>query len=394
MKATDDPQQFVIDRAVSGFVKAYHRQPDLVAFAPGRVNLIGEHTDYNDGFVLPCAIPFGTAVAFGQRDDGIMRAQALDLQNQITQFELSANIATAPIGDWSNHVRGVGAGLFASGLKIAGADIAISGNVPQGAGLSSSASLAVSLAIGLSHLAGVTRPDPTELAKIAQWSEHNYVGCACGIMDQLASARSVKGHAVLIDCRSLDAQPVPIPDDAAIVIVHSGVTRGLVDSAYNERREQCEAAAQYFGVASLRDLGLDRLIADGKALDPIAFRRARHVVTENARTIAAAAALRTNDLPALGALMRASHASLCDDFEVTVPQVDALVDFMSDIIGNDGGVRMTGGGFGGCVVALLPKKGVADLLDAIETRSQRIGLSHPLKLAVDPASGARCWVPS
>ena len=385
-----DTEQSVIDRAVKGFFDAYGRRPDLVSFAPGRVNLIGEHTDYNNGFVLPCAIPFGTAVALGHRDDGIIRATALDLQNAVAQFDLVPDIPPAPVGDWANHVRGVAAGLLASGMNFRGADLAIAGNVPQGAGLSSSASLAVSLGLGLSRLGGIAAPDLTGLARIAQWSEHHYVGCACGIMDQLASARSVKGHALLIDCSDLDVQPVPVPEDAAIVIVHSGVSRGLVDSAYNERREQCEAAARHFGVDSLRDVDETGLMAGAGGLDGVAFRRARHVVSENARTLAAASALRANDLSALGALLRASHESLRDDFEVTVPAVDALVDFMADVIGNVGGVRMTGGGFGGCVVAILPKPGVTPLLDALETRSRLSGRPFPLKLAVTPAGGAYC----
>ncbi len=385
-----DTEQSVIDRAVKGFFDAYGRRPQLVSFAPGRVNLIGEHTDYNEGFVLPCAIPFGTAVALGHRDDGIIRATALDLQGAVAQFDLAPDIPPAPAGDWANHVRGVAAGLLASGVNCPGADIAIAGNVPQGAGLSSSASLAVSLGLGLSRLGGVEAPDLTGLARIAQWSEHHYVGCACGIMDQLASARSVEGHALLIDCSNLDVQPVPVPEDAAIVIVHSGVSRGLVDSVYNQRRAQCEAAARHYGVDSLRDLDETGLMAGAGGLDAVTFRRARHVVSENARTLAAASALRANDLSALGALLRASHASLRDDFEVTVPAVDALVDFMADVIGNVGGVRMTGGGFGGCVVAILPKPGVTSLLDALETRSRLSGQSFPLKLAVIPASGAWC----
>lgn len=385
-----NPEQTVIDHAVEGFSRSYGRRPDLVSFAPGRVNLIGEHTDYNDGFVLPCAIPFGTAIALGRREDRAIRVRALDLHDEVSRFDLISPIPYADSGNWSNHVRGVAAGLLASGIDYPGADIAITGNVPQGAGLSSSASLSVSLALGLSRLGGITDPDLTGLAKIAQWSEHHYVGCACGIMDQLASARSITGTALLIDCRSLDAQPVPVPKDAAIVIVHSGVSRGLVDSAYNERRAQCEAAARHYDVASLRDLSEERLLANAGALDEYSFRRARHVVSENARTVAAAAALRANDLSALGVLMRASHLSLRDDFEVTVPAVDALVDFMADVIGSAGGVRMTGGGFGGCVVAVMPQHGVAELMKSLEKRSGSLGQPLPLKLAVNPASGAYC----
>ena len=380
----------VADRAVGEFSRIYGRSPDLVAFAPGRVNLIGEHTDYNDGFVLPCAIPFGTAVAIGRRHDATIRATALDLGNIKTSFSLSGQISRAEDGDWSNHVRGVVAGLLGSGVECSGADIAIAGDVPTGAGLSSSASLGVALALGLSRLAGTAAPDLTAIAGIAQWSEHHYVGCACGIMDQLASARSIEGHALLIDCRSLATQPVAVPQGTAIVIVHSGVSRGLVDSAYNERRAQCEHAALHYGVAALRDLDEAGLLSGSAGLDDVAFRRARHVVSENARTLAAAQALRNNDLIALGALMRASHASLRDDFEVTVPAVDDLVDFMGTVIGNTGGVRMTGGGFGGCVVAVLPQPQVAELIEALEARSITTGRPLPLKLAVSASPGADC----
>lgn len=353
--------------------------------APGRVNLIGEHTDYNDGFVLPCAIPFGTVAALARRDDDRIETVALDLDAR-DAFSLKDTPQLAD-GEWANHVHGVAAGLPEFGLLVKGADIAIAGNVPQGAGLSSSASLGVALGLGLSALAG-DEPDRQALARTAQWSEHHYVGCACGIMDQLASACGADGQTLLIDCRSLEIRPVPLPADAVIMIVHSGVTRELADSAYNERRAQCEAAARHYGVTALRDLDVETLEAGRAGLDEITFRRARHVVTENARTLAAADAMARGDLVALGQVMRGSHASLRDDFEVTVPAVDGLVETMAEAIGEEGGVRMTGGGFGGCVVAVLPRARVSAVHNALAAHWLRQDFTSPLQMETRPVSGA------
>ena len=378
----------LIDRVRKGFVERYGRSPDLIAHAPGRVNLIGEHTDYNDGFVLPCAIPYGTMVALARRADSIVDAVALDLDRATDSFDLTAAPDRLADGHWANHLRGVAMALPHFGMTATGADIAIAGNVPKGAGLSSSASLGVALGLGLSTLGGQETPDRIALARAAQWSEHHYVGCACGIMDQLASACSSDGHALLIDCRNNDCQPVALPPDVAIVIVHSGVVRGLVDSAYNERRAQCEAAARHYGVAALRDLDPTGLEAGRAGLDEISYRRARHVVTENARTIEAADALRAGDLARLGDLMRASHASLRKDFEVTVPQVNALADAMNAIIGPAGGARMTGGGFGGCLVAILSASRVEVLKHAIRAHWDQNSIEHQLLIAVRPSAGA------
>lgn len=378
----------LIQRVRDGFSKQYGRDPDLLVHAPGRVNLIGEHTDYNDGFVLPCAIPFGTVVALGARGDDRIAAVALDLDEATDSFDLASAPARLAEGHWANHLRGVATALPHFGLSATGADIAIAGNVPKGAGLSSSASLGVALGLGLSTLSGHDMPDRIGLARAAQWSEHHYVGCACGIMDQLASACSDDGAALLIDCRSSVGEAVPVPTDAAIVIVHSGVVRGLVDSAYNERRAQCEAAARHYRVAALRDVDLAALEAARSGLDDLSYRRARHVVSENARTIEAAEALRAGNLFKLGDLMRASHASLRDDFEVTVPQVDALADAMNAAIGAEGGARMTGGGFGGCLVAVLPQSRVDALCDAIRSHWNAKGIDPQLLIAVRPSAGA------
>jgi galactokinase len=354
------------ERAVATFRAAFNDEPACAVRAPGRVNLIGEHTDYNDGFVLPCAIDFDTVVAAGARDDAMVRVAAADFGGQVDQFRLDAPIVPRPDAPWATHVRGVVAMLLRHGVALRGADLAIAGNVPQGAGLSSSASLEVAVAQAFKVLQRLDTLGATEIAQIAQRAENEFVGCQCGIMDPLVSACGEAGHALLIDCRSLQTQPVPLPDDLAVMIVHSGVRRGLVDSAYNERRRQCEAAARHHGVTALRDLTLDALLAGSAGLDATTFARARHVVTENRRTLDAAAALGRGDLLRLGALMAESHASMRDDFEITVPAIDRLVEIAQQAIGSEGGARMTGGGFGGCVVALAPRARVAAVAAAVE----------------------------
>ncbi len=356
------------DRVTAAFQQAFGAEPARMVRAPGRVNLIGEHTDYNDGFVLPCAIDYQTLVAALPRQDGRLRVVAADLGHEVDEFRLDAPIPVHTEAPWANYVRGVAEMLRQRGAPLQGADLAIAGDVPQGAGLSSSASLEVAVAHALSTLQGLGL-SPTDTALLAQRAENDFVGCQCGIMDQLISARGQAGHALLIDCRSLETRPVPLPAGLAVMIVHSRVARGLVDSAYNERRRQCEAAARHHGVKALRDLDLAALEAGAAGLDPLVLRRARHIVTENQRTLDAADALATGDLPRLGELMAASHASMRDDFQITVPAIDRLVEIAQAAIaqqGGQGGARMTGGGFGGCIVALMPQAAVPAVRSAIE----------------------------
>lgn len=342
-------------RLLAAFVRAFDAPPALMVQAPGRVNLIGEHTDYNDGFVLPCAIGFQTRVAIRPRADRRFQVVAADDGESLDEFDIDAPLARRARPAWANYVRGVVEVLRARGCPLRGAQMAIAGDVPQGAGLSSSAALEVAVALALREAFALPDLDATDLALVAQEAENRFVGCQCGIMDQLASARGESGHALRIDCRSLELRPVPLPDELVVLIVHSRVRRGLVDSAYNERRAQCQAAAERLGVAALRDAGPQALpparIVDA---DPV-WRRARHVIGENARTLAAAEALAGGELALLGRLMAASHASMRDDFEITVPAIDRLVEILQQAIGTEGGARMTGGGFGGCVVALLPQ---------------------------------------
>jgi len=371
------------------FVSHYDAPPQVTVQAPGRVNLIGEHTDYNDGFVLPCAIDFGTLVAASPRNDRLVRVLALDQGAALDEFSLDEPIAPRTDASWPNYVRGMVQALLQSGLPLTGADLAISGNVPLGAGLSSSAALEVSVGQAFKELCGLQGLDPTQLALLAQRAENQFVGCRCGIMDQLISARGLAGHALLIDCRSLQARPVSMPDDLVILIVHSNIQRGLVDGEYNLRRQQCEAAARHYGVKALRDLTLPQLLAGAAGLDATVLRRARHIVTENARTLAAADALEQGDLQALGLLMAESHVSMRDDFEITTPAIDHLVQIIGDEIEGQGGVRMTGGGFGGCVVALTTQQG-AERASAQVAADYRSPLGLPGKAYLCHASaGAR-----
>lgn len=354
----------LINKTAQAFEDQFGYKPDTIVQAPGRVNLIGEHTDYNDGFVLPCAINYETVISCHKRSDNLVRVIAVDYNNEQDQFLLDSSIEKHPNYQWANYVRGVIQYIVKYSKDIRGVDLAISGNVPQGAGLSSSASLEV--AIGKMFQVLYDLPfDGKKIALIGQEAENKYVGCNCGIMDQLISALGQAQHALLIDCRSLEALPISIPKDLAVVIINSNIKRGLVDSEYNTRRKQCEAAAKALGVNALRDASLVDLLQIKSSLDPLVFKRAHHVITENERTLKAAYALANGDYPLLSKLMAESHNSMRDDFEITVPAIDYLVKIIQDVIGNEGGVRMTGGGFGGCVVALVPKNKVDEVKDVV-----------------------------
>jgi len=324
-----------------------------LAQAPGRVNLIGEHTDYNDGFVLPCAIDFCTLAALKARGDNLVKVLAVNAKFATDTIDLSAPIVRNPEQPWANYVRGILNTLQEAGFPLRGMEIAIVGDIPQGTGLSSSASLEVALIAGVCGVHGFD-VEPTQWAQWAQQSENQFVGTQCGIMDMWISATAQADCASLLDCRLLQHQHCHVPEGLQLVIINSMVERGLVGSEYNLRREQCEQAARHFGKSSLRDVSLDQLLAAEHSMDPMAFKRARHILTENARTLAMAQALKSDDVPTISRLMAESHASMRDDFEITVPAIDRIVSIVSDTVGNTGGVRMTGGGFGGCVVALLP----------------------------------------
>jgi len=286
--------------------------------APGRVNLIGDHTDYNDGFVLPLAIDRECRVTAELIDGPRLRTRWSELGDATSAF-IAEEV-------W-----------FALGLAEVGVELSVSSTVPIGAGLSSSSALAVAVGAALCAVAGIDL-EPRELARVCRDAEESATGVPSGIMDQLVSVLGVEGHALLIDCRSLEVTPIPVPD---VVVVESGVQRSLAESAYAERRAECEAVARRLGLAALRDATLDQVAGEP---------RARHVVSENARVLAAADALRAGDLAALGRLMLESHASLRDDYEVSTPELDAIVDEL--VAAGAAGARLTGAGFGGCVVAV------------------------------------------
>lgn len=355
----------LIDNVKNAFKATLGYAPTHIVQAPGRVNLIGEHTDYNDGFVLPCAINYQTVVAAAKRDDNIVRVISVDYGNAQDEFDLTQEIAFQHDKMWANYIRGVVKCLLARGFQFTGADIAVSGNVPQGAGLSSSAALEVVIGQTFKVLFNL-EISQAEIALNGQQAENEFVGCNCGIMDQMISAEGSQQHAMLLDCRSLETTSVSMPEELAVVIINSNKKRGLVDSEYNTRREQCEAVAAIFGVKALRDVTLEQFNQKSHELDPLLRKRARHVITENYRTLDAAQALSQHDMQRMGRLMAESHASMRDDFEITVSEIDTLVAMVKEVIGERGGVRMTGGGFGGCVVALVPHDLVASVQAVVD----------------------------
>jgi len=354
------------ERVTDEFARRFGGAPAFVVRAPGRVNLIGEHTDYNDGFVLPMAIDRAVWIALRPRCDRHVLAHSLDLA-QTAVFSLDC-LERGGRG-WDEYLKGVAWALQGAGYRLQGWEGVIAGDVPIGAGLASSAALEMAAARAFSGVSGFAW-SPTAMAQLGQRAENRWVGVNCGIMDQMISAGGKVGHALLIDCRTLESEPVPLPPGTVVVVLDTSTRRGLVDSAYNERRAQCEAAARAFGVAALRDVSVDQLTAaSGRpalgfaspfapledmlipGLEEATYRRARHVVTENARTLAAAEAMRRHDAVELGRLMVASHESLRDDFQVSSAELNAMVACASLETGCYG-ARMTGAGFGGCAVAL------------------------------------------
>lgn len=365
----------------------FNATPAGVVKAPGRVNLIGEHTDYNGGFVLPAAINYHTYIAFAPRDDRQLRLVAYNFDNESVIVDLDAAQVHEDAAPWSNYVRGVVQEMRKKGFRLAGGDLYIAGDLHSGAGLSSSASLEMALISAFMSLSGETI-EPTQAALVGQAAENNFVGCNCGIMDQLISARGQEHAALLIDCQDLSTRAVSVPSDWEILIVHSGVKRGLVDSEYNQRRQQCEQAAAYFSQESLRGVELEQLLAAEGQLDDLSFRRARHVLTENQRTLDAAKALAEGNLAGLVKVMAESHASMRDDFNITVPAIDTLVEILAAAGEGNAGARMTGGGFGGCVVAVAPAGIIPQLVAAVESQYLAKTGCEPTLIRAKASAGA------
>lgn len=355
----------LIQNVKASFEQVLNYKPTHIIQAPGRVNLIGEHTDYNDGFVLPCAINYQTVVATAKREDNIVRVVSVDYGNAVDEFDITQEIVFQQDKMWANYIRGVVKCLLERGFEFKGADISVSGNVPQGAGLSSSAALEVVIGQTFKVLYQL-EISQAEIALNGQQAENEFVGCNCGIMDQMISAEGRENHAMLLDCRSLDTKSVSMPEDMSVVIINSNKKRGLVDSEYNTRREQCEEAARIFGVKALRDVTIEQLEEKAAELDETVFKRARHVITENSRTLEASDALIAGDMKRMGELMADSHVSMRDDFQITVNEVDTLVEIVKKVVGSAGGVRMTGGGFGGCIVALVPPSLVEGIKSSVK----------------------------
>lgn len=351
------------------FKQQFLHAPDIVCHAPGRVNIIGDHTDYNDGFVLPAAINYGTTIAASVREDKVVKVYAHDCEQQTNEFSLN-DISFDEQMMWSNYVRGTLQALIKKHPEIKGANLVVTGNVPQGAGLSSSASFEIAILKAFSQLYQLDLQG-VNAALLGQQAENEFVGCNCGIMDQLISAMGQQGHAMLLDCQDLTFEEAPIPDDLTLFIVNSNVKRGLVDSEYNLRRQQCEEVAKYFGVSALRNVTLAQLNAAKEHIEPVLFKRARHVITENHRVVDTFKALKNNDMASISVAMRDSHVSLRDDFEVTTKVMDGLVEMIDSVLGAKGGVRMTGGGFGGCVIALVPIDLVEQVKDVVNSRYEK-----------------------
>jgi galactokinase len=357
--------------------------PTAVVRAPGRVNLIGEHTDYNDGFVLPIAIDREVWVALRPREDRRVVLHSLDYGASLS-FELGP-ISRAGM-DWGEYVKGVAWALQEAGHTLKGWEGVMSGEVPRGAGLSSSAAVELAMQRAFATVSGLPWK-PAEMALLGQRVENQWIGVNSGIMDQMIVAGGRRGHALLIDCRSLELQPVPLPSGAVVVVLDTGTRRGLVDSAYNERRSQCEEAARFFGVKALRDVDARTFSARQNELDPLVRRRARHVITENDRTVQAAEAMRAGDLTRLGGLMDASHASLRDDFEVTNDALNTIVALARAQPGCFG-ARMTGAGFGGCAVALVAPAQAEALVQSIHARYTKATGHTPQCYVCQAADGA------
>ncbi|MEB3197024.1 MAG: galactokinase [Candidatus Sericytochromatia bacterium] len=356
---------------VDAFVARYGAPPEYLVRAPGRVNLIGEHTDYNGGFVFPAAIDREMIIAATPKADRLdreVRVWSLEYEAE-DRFSLD-QLVRSEEHPWVDYMRGMLSIWQACAFKVRAFDAVIAGNVPQGAGLSSSAAYEVAVGTLVNEMMA-TGVAPKQLALLAQKAENRFIGVQCGIMDQFISALGRADAALLIDCRSLAARPVPLrlaERGVALVITHSGVRRGLVDSAYNERRAQCEEAVRLLAarlkrddVKALRDVSLDDFLAHERHLPPLVARRARHVISENERVLEGVECLGRGDLAGFGRLMIASHASLRDDFEVSCEGLDVLVELTQAFAGTIG-ARMTGAGFGGCTVALLP----ADRVDAYQ----------------------------
>lgn len=371
---------------ITAFMKQFGEAPTVVVRAPGRVNLIGEHTDYNDGFVLPMAIDRAVWLALRPRTDTYVVVYSLEFATS-GRFDLNS-LERGKMG-WLEYIKGVAFALQEANYPLSGWEGVMSGDVPVGAGLSSSAAVEMAVARAFQAVSGWPW-DAAAMALVGQKAENSWVGVSTGIMDQMISAAGQTGTAMLLDCRSLAAEFVPLPPGTAVIVLDTATRRGLVDSAYNERRAQCAAAAAFFQVPALRDVTLAQFQAQADKLDELTRQRARHVITENERTVAAAAAMRAGNAVQLGQLMNASHQSLRHDFAVSSEALDTIVACARE---HEAclGARMTGAGFGGCAVALVESAAATSFITHVTHRYQaQTGLTPNLYLC-SPSRGAEIW---
>ena len=385
---TETPLQLLVANVAAKFKKKFKSEPDFIVAAPGRVNLIGEHVDYNDGFVLPLAIERYTVIAarIARENGSTADIYSVDMDQQV---ELSVTHAVKrDDSHWSNYIAGVLVGMVeGKGMTIPGFQAVAQSNVPIGGGLSSSAALEVATATLIEAMVGESLP-LNEKAKVCQKAEHEFAGVPCGIMDQFSSALCTAGHVLLLDCRDESFQQIPFADpDVVILIVNSEVKHTLSGGEYADRRSQCEQALKVLGAKSYREVSLQQLLEKKDLLGEVNFKRAHHVVAEIARTVKTAEALKKNSWQSVGALMYASHESLRDDFEVSCKELDVLVEIASK---TDGviGARMTGGGFGGCIVALVHRDNADSISDSICRQYQSQTGIEPTAFTTRPARGA------
>jgi galactokinase len=373
------------------FAKTFGQEPRWIAAAPGRVNVIGEHTDYNDGFVLPMAIDRYTVIAAAPTGNGSKNIELRSTAGEgEAHIDLTRPLKPASKGSWFNYPLGVIAGFVARKNAPTGFQALVHSTVPLGGGLSSSAALEVGTATLLEAITG-KKLDPVEKALLCQKAEHDFAGMPCGIMDQFISVMGKEDHLLLLDCRSCKPELVPMTDTSvALLITNTNVKHELTGGGYAKRRAQCEEAAKVLGVKSLRDADAEMLERSKGKLEPVVYRRARHVIGEIERTVHAAEGVRSSNWPTVGQLMYASHFSLKDDYEVSCPELDALVE-ISQSIGNRGGVfgaRMTGGGFGGCTVALVQADKVKAISDHVAAEYEKRTKIKPTLFVSRPAAGA------
>ena len=373
------------------FTRRFGRPAEIGARAPGRVNLIGEHTDYNDGWVLPCAIDRDTVVLAAQRDDGRLRACSRE-SVEVCDLDLRR---LARRGDWVDYVQGVVFALVERGHAVRGLDLAVASQLPPGSGLSSSAALCVALATAIDRMQNLGLDAPTR-ARVAHRAENGFVGVSCGIMDPFASALGRRDHALRLDCRSAEATLLPLPSESlAWLVAHSGATRQLAHGSYGDRVAECRRAFQAAvaaglappGARALRDLGPADLPALERRLEPVLLRRARHVIRENARVLAFCQRLAAAEIEAAGALLCESMRSLRDDFEVSTPELDALCE-IADALPGVYGSRLTGAGFGGCTLHAVAPEAAGEVARQLGLGFERRTGRRPPVLRVHAADGA------